>query len=149
MNNSHPSEKEIQQWAADPSGSSPVMNSHMQSCAQCKAEAEIYRLLFSKIKQQPAEEFDFDLSEMVLSQLPKAKTRLSVDNLIAGFLLVFTCCCIAIPVWLFRQNILNMFSDIPPFFIYTIIGSTSIIFLVKIGSLYKKFQNQMRLLNYN
>jgi hypothetical protein len=149
MNHSHPSEKEIQQWAIDNSDCSTEMNSHMESCARCSAEAETYRLLFFKIKQQPAAAFDFDLSGLVLSQLPKNKTRLSLDNLIAGFLLVFSCCCIGIPVYLFRRNILNMFTGIPPFFIYAIIGSTSIIVLIKIGFLYKKFQNQMRFLNFH
>ena len=149
MNYSHPSEKEIQQWAIEKSESSTEVIHHMESCAQCMAEAETYRLLFSKIKQQPAAAFDFDLSGLVLSKLSKTKARVSLDNLIAGFLLVFTCCCIGIPVWLFRRNILNMFTGIPPFFIYAIIGSTSIIVLVKIGFLYKKFQNQMHLLNFN
>ncbi len=149
MNYSHPSEKELQQWAVDKSGSSREMISHMESCAHCKKEAEIYRLLFSKIKQQPPAVFDFDLTEQVLFRLPKARARLSLDNLIAGFLFVFTCCCIAIPIWLFRQNILNMFTGIPPLFIYTIIGSGVVIVLVKIGVLYKKFQTQMRFLNYH
>jgi hypothetical protein len=95
MNYSHPSEKEIQQWAIDKSDSSTEMIHHMESCAHCRAEAETYRLLFSKIKQQPAAAFDFNLSGLVLSQLPKNKARLSLDNLIAGFLLVFTCCVLA------------------------------------------------------
>lgn len=149
MNNSHPSEKEIQQWAIDKSACPPEVNSHIESCVHCLTEAETYQHLFSGIKQQPSADFDFDLSGLVLSQLPRSVSGLSAENFIAGFLIIFSCCCIALPLILFRKNIFNMFSGIPPFFIYAIIISTSIILAIQVGFMYKKYQNQMRLLNFN
>jgi hypothetical protein len=149
MNNIHPSEKEIQQYAIDKTECSPGTIGHMESCAHCKVEVSSYRVLFAEIKKSPKPVFDFDLSALVLPQLPGARPTLSADRFIAGFLVIFTGSCISIPAWLFRIYILNFFSGIPSFFIYAIVISASIFLSVKVLGLYKKFQQQMRLLNYN
>jgi hypothetical protein len=149
MNNIHPFEKEIQQYALAKSDADPEIITHIESCPDCQAEVSTYQMLFSEIKEQPSASFDFDLQELVLSKLPKTHTRLSTDDIIAGFLVIFTCSCIGIPVYIFRKIILNSFIDIPPFFIYSIVIGTTAILIIKILSLYKKFLKQMHLLNIN
>jgi hypothetical protein len=149
MNNIHPSEKEIQQYALDEMDTASVIIAHIDSCFDCQARVSAYQMLFSGIKEQPAEAFDFNVQELVLSKLPKTHTRLSTDDIIAGFLVIFTCSCIAIPVYIFRKIILNSFTDIPPFFIYSIIIGTTGILIIKILTLYKKFLQQMHVLNFN
>ena len=149
MNNIHPSEKEIQQYSLAKLDSNPEVISHIESCPDCQAEVSTYQILFSEIKEQPSEVFDFDLQELVLSKLSKTNTRFSTDDIIAGFLVIFTCSFIGIPVYIFRKIILNSFIDIPPFFIYSIIIGTTGILIIKIVSLYKIFLKQMHLLNIN
>lgn len=149
MNNIHPSEKEIQQYSLDKSDLIPEVIAHIDSCPDCKAEVLTYQLIFSEIKVQPAANFDFELQDLVLSKLPKPQTRLVTDDIIAGFLVLFACFCVVIPVYVFRKIIMNMFSDIPPFFIYAIIISTSAILILNILFLYKKFLKQIHLLNLN
>ncbi len=149
MNNIHPSEKEIQQYSLAKPDSNPEVIAHIDSCPDCQAEVSIYEMLFSKIKEQPAPAFDFNLQELILSKLPKTHRRLSTEDIIAGFLIFFTCVCIAIPVYIYRKIILNTFIDIPPIFIYSIIISTTGILIFKILSLYKKYLKQMHLLNFN
>ena len=149
MNNIHPYEKELQQYALGKSDSNPDVIAHIESCPDCQAEVSTYQMLFSEIKEQPVAAFDFDLQKLVLSKLPKTQTRLTTDDIIAGFLVVFTCSCIGIPVYVFRKIILNTFIDIPPIFIYSIIISTTAILVIEILSLYKKYLKQMRLLNFN
>ena len=149
MNNIHPSEKEIQQYALDKMDSDPVIKAHVDSCSDCQAEVSTYQMLFSEIKEQPPVSFDFDVQKLVLAKLPKTNTGLSTDDIIAGFLVIFTCSCIGIPVYIFRKIILNSFIDIPPFFIYSIIIGTTAILIIKILSLYKKYLKQMHFLNFN
>ncbi len=149
MNTIHPSEKEIQQYTLDKSDSYPEVIAHIESCSECQSEVLTYQILFSEIKEQPAAAFDFDLQELVLSKLPKPHMQLSTDDAIAGFLVIFTCSCIGIPVYIFRKFILNTFIDIPPIFIYSIIISTTGILIIKIISLYKKYLKQMHLLNFS
>ena len=149
MNNIHPFEKELQQYALGKSDANPEVIAHIESCPGCQAEVSTYQMLFSAIKEQPPVSFDFDVQELVLSELPKTNTGLSTDDIVAGFLVIFTCSCIGIPVYIFRKIILNSFIDIPPFFIYSIIIGTTGILITKILSLYKKFLKQMHLLNIN
>jgi hypothetical protein len=150
MNNIHPWERELQQYALDKSDANPEVITHIESCPDCQAEVSTYQMLFTEIKEQPPVSFDFDVQELVLSKLPKTNTALSiVDDIVAGFLVIFTCSCIGIPVYIFRKIILNSFIDIPPFFIYSIIIGTTGILITKILSLYKKFLKQMHLLNIN
>lgn len=149
MNTPHPSEMEIQQYAVDKSGCPASTIAHIDSCEHCRAEVKTYRLLFSEIKQQPKPVFDFNLSALVLPQLPASRRRLSADHLVPGFLVFFVCCCIGVPVYLFRQYFLYMFSDISTFFIYAILCSVVLIVLWKALNMYKKYQKQMQLLNFN
>ena len=149
MNNIHPSEKEIQQYVLEKMDSNPEIIAHIDSCSACQAEVSTYQMLFSEIREQPSASFDFNVEELVLSKLPKTKTGLSTDDIIAGFLVIFTCSCIGIPVYIFRKIILNSFIDIPPFFIYSIIIGTTGILIIKLLSLYKKFLKQMHFLNIN
>jgi hypothetical protein len=51
-------------------------------------------------------------------------------------------------LYVFRKIILDSFTDIPPFFIYFIIMTTTVILVIKILSLYKKFTKQMHFLNF-
>ena len=104
MNNIHPSENELQQYAIDKSDANPDVIAHIESCPDCQAEISTYQMLFSEIKIQPPASFDFDVQELVLSKLPKANTGLSTDDIIAGFLVIFTCSCIGIPVYVFRKD---------------------------------------------
>jgi len=147
--NIHPSEKEIQQFAIDKSDCSTTAIDHIESCAECLAEVSNYQLLFTGIIQQNKPAFDFDLSALVIPQLSSVKTRLSPDQFISGFLIFFISCFVGVPVVLFNKYILNMFSDISPFFIYAIIGSATVIVIYKTLSMYKKYQKQMQLLNFN
>jgi hypothetical protein len=149
MNNSHPSEKEIQQYAVDQLGCDVVISDHVESCEYCMAEVKAYWLLFSEINQQPKQVFDFNVADLVIPELPVAVHLLSAERFIAGFLVLFISCFIGIPVFLFRSYVLNMFSGIPPFFIYAIICSAFIIVLLQSLEMYKKYQKEMRILNFN
>jgi hypothetical protein len=149
MNIYHPKEEDIQRYAMAKAESAIEVIQHIESCYHCMEEVENYNILFSGIRQQQAPGFDFDVSALVLSQIPETKSRLSTDNVIAGFLVIFIVSCIAIPLYLFRKSLSGLFTDIPPFFVYAIVASTGIFLLYKILSMYKKYQGQMRLINFS
>ena len=149
MNNSHPDELEIQQYVLDKSTCPDSISDHIESCAICLEEAGNYRVLFSAIKHQSPPAFDFDLPALVLQQLPITSQGLTADRFVAGFLVLFICFCIGIPLYLFRIYLLNMFSGISPFFICSILASAFVIVVIKALELYRKYQKQIHLLNYN
>ena len=149
MSNIHPAENILQQYAADKSGCAPAIVEHIESCTSCKSVVTNYRMLFSEIKKMPAPAFDFDPAALLIPQLPMSRPGLSADRFIAGFLIIFTFCCVCVPVFLFWPYIQNMFSGISAFFFYTILISAAIILSIKVLDTYKKFQKHMRLLNFN
>jgi hypothetical protein len=149
MMSSHPNEKEIQDYVLDRSSSSNTVIRHIESCGECQQEVKSYSVLFAELKQEPALSFDFNVSELVLPLLPSPKPLVTTDRFIFGFLVVFACLCVGVPVYVFWQNILYMFNDIPVYFIYAIVGSTGLMLLGKILSIFKKYQNQMRILNFD
>jgi hypothetical protein len=149
MNKSHPNQMEIQEYILDKSACGPGIIDHIESCVECLEEVRTLRFVISEIKQMPRPAFDFDLSALVIPKLLQPKPRLTADRFVAGFLVIFIFCFMAIPVFLFRQYILNMFYGVPPFFIYAIIGSASLIVLIKTLDIYDKYKIQMRLLNIN
>jgi hypothetical protein len=149
MKYTHLSELEIQDCALNPSNCSADILKHLESCADCNAEVQAYRIVFSEIDQQNAPAFDFDVSALVMPTLNRTSARMTVEHFIAGFLVIFAACCIGIPLFIYRRNILYMFDGVPPFFIYSIVGSTLIIIITRIILMYRKFQSQMRFLNIN
>ena len=52
MNSPHLQEEEIQQYALMEKNFPPVLEAHLQSCAECLAEVENYRMLYSGLVQQ-------------------------------------------------------------------------------------------------
>lgn len=148
MTTGHLSEMELQQCALDKSGCTKEVREHMEACESCQAEAEAYQLLFSGIKEQPKPVFDFDVSGLVLAQMPGAKTRVSRFGFPAFFLAVLVCSTIGIPLYLFRKNIWNMFSEISSLFMYTIVVAAIVIVVFRIIGMYKKYQRQMKALNF-
>ena len=149
MKYSHPTGFEIQQYCLDPDSCSRALIDHIESCADCRAEVKAYRLVISGIKQEPKTVFDFDLTALVMQQLPQPAPRFSADRFIAGFLVIFISCFTGIPVILFHRYLLNMFTGIPPFFIYSMIACASLIVGLKTLDMYRKYKAQMRLLHFN
>ena len=147
MKNGHLSEMEIQDFALGSSDWPDAVAEHIASCTDCRAEIKAYEMLFTGIDQQSEPAFDFDISALVIPQLKKHKARMTAARFIAGFLMIFGSGCIAIPIYIFRGNILYMFSGVPVFFIYAITASTSVFVIIKIFLMYRKYQYQMRYLN--
>jgi hypothetical protein len=149
MNTVHLKEEEIQQYALDIKIYPPSVIAHLESCSVCRAELETYRLLFSGLTHQPVPVFHFDLPAAVMTRLPKSRPSISADHVVASFLVIFSLVCLAFPLYYFRGSLANLFMDMPPFFLFAIGISTSLILVIKILSLYKKYQNQVRFLNFN
>jgi hypothetical protein len=167
----HPSEMELQQYALDHSTCNRETVQHIQACENCQAQAAAYRSLFAGIKELPRPVFDFDISGLILSQLPdrltekaalipnyiarpvsvgqtRAQTKVSGFSPMAWVLASLSTAVFGITIYLFRKNIWNMFGGISVFFIYSILVAASIIVLIRVMGMYRKFLLQMEALNF-
>jgi hypothetical protein len=73
MITAHLTDAEIQLYVAEPEMTSDQLKIHIQDCASCQARAANYQLLFRGVHDQAKPQFNFDLSALVLEQLPEPK----------------------------------------------------------------------------
>ena len=174
----HLSEIELQQYALDESACAGELREHVAVCDNCRTEVMVYRLMLTGIKEEPKAEFSFDVVGLVLSQLPEAgveavapeaaatETVSGLQGELPGSIgqrtkrgigrwslstwlqaLAFICT-VAVPLFLFRKNIWNLFTEVSVFFMYAIVAAAAIAIFIGMRSLYRRYQNQLRILNY-
>jgi len=146
MKTEHLSEIEGQQYVLNKTNCERNIIEHIESCAECAAEAENYRLMFAAIKQQPKPVFDFDVSQLVLARLPQSKSSFSL-NFLFYFLFAVALGSIGLLAYVFRQYLLKIFTGILPMVMYMIITITVAILIFQGIEIYRKYQKQMRSLN--
>nr|WP_067055355.1 hypothetical protein [Mucilaginibacter sp. L294] len=73
MITAHLTETEIQLYVAEPEAISRQLVTHLEDCALCRAKVANYVSLFKQIQEAPKPTFDFDLTALVLEQLPAPK----------------------------------------------------------------------------
>ena len=140
----HLTELEIQQYVIDKTACDAKVVDHVATCSDCRLKSEVYQLMFTEIKQQPAPEFDFNLSDMVLAKLPVSQPKLnhsdsSIFILPAGAILL-----IGFAVVYFMDfKMTNIFSGIAVFSIYLIITIVGLLCVFLGVDMYRKYQKQI------
>ncbi len=103
MTTAHLTEKEIQLYVAEPDAISEKQKEHVIDCAFCQAKAANYTLLFKSIYNTPKPAFDFDLSALVIKQLPAPKATFPWAALLIP---IFSILVVAVSVFLFWASIM-------------------------------------------
>ena len=144
MNTMHPDEQAIQLYATNPAACSVDIHNHIAACEDCIAQTALYTQLFSTLREQPAPRFDFDLTGLVLQQLPTTKSGWSPLFIITGLL---TAVGIALAGWLFRKELLQLFTGIVPVTLYLIVIVTAAIALFQAVEMYRKYEKLINAVN--
>ena len=149
MINEHLSDEEIQEYVLHKMASPEIINDHIEHCESCHAKVENYLLLFAEISHQPEFSFNFDVSDLVMQQLPQSKPGNVFGNFIIYFLSFIAVSAIAFAGYFFRKNIENIFAGISVFFLYIIVIATFIIMIFKSVDMYKKYQRKINMLDFS
>lgn len=145
MNNGHLTDTLIQQYTLDKSSLDVVSMAHMASCAHCRQKAAGYKLLFSEIEDIPAPAFDFDLTKIVMAQLPKRRKRHSwVVVLISIVTVIF----IGAPIYFFQEYFQDMIAGISVIVLYLIGIIILLILVFQILDEYRKYDKQISSLDF-
>src|SRR4026208_1222113 len=99
----HLTDDEVQQYVVDRQHCEMKIAEHIHICGECKLKAEIYQSLVTGIKQQSQPNFNFDLSALVVQQLPSAKEKAS-DRLLLRLLLFIGIAVMGIGVYFFEGS---------------------------------------------
>jgi len=142
----HLTDDEVQQYAVDKSYCEKRIDAHLHLCEQCRSKVEVYQLLITGIKQQPQPAFNFDLSELVVQQLPSPKEKTS-DRFLLWVLLFTAIGFIGTVLYYFEGLFVYLFNGIAAIFIYLMIITALTVFTGLFIDMYKKYDSEMKLLD--
>ena len=148
MTNKHLNDAEIQQYVLQKTNCDFDITEHIQHCTNCKIKAEQYNLLFEGIKQQEKPVFDFNLANLVVAQLPKSQLKVSNGKSFFYFIIFIASISFCIGFYLFGNNLLNLFQGIAPMSGTLIIITGASLLIFQCIDMYRKYQTQMRALNF-
>lgn len=148
MTNNHLNDAEIQQYVLQKTQCNIDIVKHVQNCKTCKIKAEQYNLLFEGIKQQGNPVFDFNLADLVIGQLSKSRVKVSNDKSFSYFIFFISLFSLCIIFYLFRDSLLSLFKEITPILVALIITTVTCLFVILCIDMYRKYQTQMKTLNF-
>ena len=137
---------EVQQYVVDRPHCEVKIVEHIHVCEKCRSKVEVYQLLITGIRQQPQPAFNFNLSELVVQQLPSPKVKTS-DRLLLWVLLFIGIGFIGAIFYYFEGSFVYLFSGIAAIFIYLIIITALTVITGLFIAMYKKYDSEMKLLD--
>ncbi len=146
MTKLHLSENEIQQYAIDRSDVDANIAEHIHECEMCRSKLANYQLLFEEIKSIPKPAFDFDLSTLVLKQLPVKKVKFSWGIIFVALLIIISA---TIFIDLFGRYFINLFKGISTILLCLIITSALCVLIYQCLELFNNYKKQMSKLKFN
>lgn len=147
MSTQHLTEEEIQQYAMDNPGSNNKAAEHIHSCGQCREKAETYRLLFDGIQQQRQPAFDFDLTELVMAQLPLPAQKATKENLLIYFFIIGAVAVTGLAWYFFRGYVTILFRSFAPVLAYLLITAFITLSILLILDMYKNYKKKLHVLD--
>lgn len=148
MKTIHVSDHTIQKFAFDPSECEAEIIKHMHSCGECKMKAESYLSLSNAIEEQPAPVLEFDLTTLVLDQLPASLKKESAYNYFIYFLIAVSIGVVAAALYFFKESFIDLFSstsEIPSHFMLSIAMLISTVLII---DNVRSFNKKMNMLHY-
>ena len=142
----HLTDDEVQQYAVDKRNGETRIDAHIHLCEECRSKVEVYQLLITGIRQQPQPAFNFNLSELVVQQLPSPKEKTG-DRLLLWMLLFIGIGFIGVIFYYFEGSFVYLFRGIAAIFIYLIIITALTVITGLFIAMYKKYDSEMKLLD--
>ena len=142
----HLTDDEVQQYVVDRQRCEMKIVDHMHLCGECKLKAEIYQSLVTGIKQQAQPTFSFDLSSLVVQQLPAPKENGS-ERLLIRLLLCVGIAVIGAGLYFFEGSFVYLFKGVATSLIYLIVITAVTVCIGLFIDMYKKYNNEMKLLD--
>ena len=142
----HLTDEELQQYVVDRQHCEMKIAEHISICGDCKMKAEIYQSLVTGIRQQPQPTFNFDLSELVVQQLP-TPGKIASDRILLWVLIIIGIGFIGTGVYFFEGSFVYLFKGIAAIFIYMIIITAAAVFTGVFIDMYKRYNKEMKLLD--
>lgn len=143
MITAHLTDTEIQLYVAEPEIISDQLKTHVQNCVDCQTNIANYQLLFNGIHNQTKPQFDFNLTNLVLEQLPEPKRAFPWA---AVLIAVFSVMLIASLALFFSSYIEATITSVSTVLIATAITAAVVILIFQGVEMVKNHQKQIHTL---
>ena len=141
----HATDNEIQEYILGNISDSTVAE-HIKNCRQCSEAATQYNRMFGAIKQQAAPTFDFNVTQLVMEQLP---TKKSSDKYFIYCSTAAGACMLAILFYVIKVYLPTALNGLTPLLISLIVITALCISLFLAMDMYKKFTKTIDALNFS
>lgn len=144
----HLNDNEIQAYSLN-TVTDTTISKHIAECKTCRLKVAQYKAMFSAMKEEPYPAFEFNLTNLVMAQLPVTKPSYSFGNFFMYLLLTMLVIIISILLYpikdFFIANIINVTSSL-----LTIISCAALLlsgfFYVE---MYKKFKAKINIVHFS
>ena len=143
MITAHLTDAEIQLYIAEPEMTSEQLKMHIHDCANCQTRAANYRLLFNGIQDQAKPQFNFDLSTLVLEQLPEPKRAFPWAAIMVSGFSVLLISLSAIFFWPIMEAVIR---SAPMVLLGSAVTAAVVILIFRALEMVKNHQNQIHTL---
>lgn len=143
MITAHLTDAEIQLYIAEPENINDRMKLHVQDCENCQANIANYQLLFRGIQEQAKPQFDFDLTSLVLEQLPEQRRAFPWVVLFTSVFSVSFISLLAVFFWSYMEAII---AQVPIVLIATAITAAIVILIFQAVEMVRNHQKQLHAL---
>ena len=145
MKTQHLSDENIQEYVLSKSHEISVID-HLHRCDVCKAKVEVYQNIITGIKEQSHAEFDFNLSELVMTRIEQKDSTYSKIFWLFATLGIGV---IVITVLFFGKHITNLFVGIPKMASYLVVTTAVVLLLFQGMEIVRRYKRQMEAVNFS
>lgn len=142
MKQKHVNEIEIQQYVLRKDDCEITIIEHINHCQKCKAEVEVYELLFAEIKKKPNPVFEFDIANLVMQQLPE-KQNFSFEKYLITLLSGVSITVLSILIYFTNKYFPTVFNGISTIQFSLIMVTILLISIFIYIDMNKSYKNQM------
>lgn len=143
----HPKENEIQNYVLNRDTNSELVE-HILYCKSCSLKAEQYEHLFAEIHHQEIPAFKFNLTKLVMEQLPQPKPKFSVDKYLNQIIVSFIVMLCFGLLYFLSFLLPNILLNITPILIYLITTVAVCISVAIFLVMFRQHREQMRVIHF-
>ncbi len=147
MKNIHLTDLEIQEFLFEESDPDHDISTHLQQCEECRIKVDQYKYIFEAAGKEKKPVFGFNLTELVMEQLPYHKVEVSAGKSLIYLILLIALPAAGVLIFLFYTRFSILLTGISPFFIYlTATGMLSLLLFQSID-VYLQYKKKMNALD--
>jgi anti-sigma factor RsiW len=147
MKVTHLTEEVIQQYVLDKAGCEPPVMEHIQHCAHCQAIAAAYEAIYTGVKEAPKATFEFDVTKLVMAQLPQPVPVASHEKRFMFILAAAVVAALGITGYWLRHDLAFLFDNLSSLLTMALLTAIITMAVCHVIDLYRRYQRKMHALD--